>query len=122
MENIISWFEIPAHNLQRAKNFYASILGCELIDGGFGNDEMALFPTDMKNVSGAIVKGEHRRPNNDGVLIYINGGNDLNDILSKVNSAGGKVLVEKTLIMPEHGYFGVFFDTEGNQIGIHSHN
>ena len=122
MENIISWFEIPVYNLKRAKNFYAAILDCELTDGGFGNDEMVLFPSDTKNISGAIVKGEHRRPNNDGVLIYLNGGNDLNDILSKVNSAGGKVLIEKTLIMPEYGYFAIFFDTEGNRIGIHSHN
>ncbi|MBI4931185.1 MAG: VOC family protein [Bacteroidetes bacterium] len=122
MENIISWFEIPAHNLDRAKKFYQSILGLELKDGGFGSDEMAFFPSDLKNVSGAIVKGEHRRPHNDGVLVYLNGGNNLNNILSKVNSAGGKVLVEKTLILPEAGYFGIFFDTEGNQIGIHSIN
>ena len=122
MDNIISWFEIPAHNIKRSKSFYAEILNTELIDCGFGSDEMAIFPSDGKNVSGAVVKGEHRRPHTDGVLVYLNAGNDLNHILSKVNTAGGKVLFEKTLIMPEYGYFGIFFDTEGNRIGIHSPN
>jgi len=40
--------------------------------------------------------------------------------LDKVQAAGGKVIVPKTEISPEYGYMGVFLDTEGNRIGLHS--
>ncbi len=120
MENIIGWFEIPATDMQRAKDFYSIVFGVELKDAGYGDDEMALFPSDNQNVSGAIVKGEMRVPDSNGVLIYFRGGKDLELPLSRVEDAGGKVLFPKTLIMPEAGYFAIFLDTEGNKIGIHS--
>ncbi len=120
MENIISWFEIPAVNLKRAISFYSKVLDIELTEGGFGEDEMAFFPSDMKNVSGAIVKGKNRTPKEDGTLIYFNGGEDLNIPLGRVEESGGKVIFPKTLIMPEAGYFAIFIDSEGNKVAIHS--
>jgi len=120
MQNIINWFEIPAKNLKRAMDFYRTILAVELTEGGFGEEEMAFFPSDMKNVSGAIVKGENRNPSREGVLVYLNGGDDLNNTLARVEGAGGEVLYPKTLIMPEAGYFAIFRDTEGNQVALHS--
>ncbi len=120
MDNIISWFEIPALDLQRAITFYSKVLGIELTEGGFGEDEMAFFPSDMKNVSGAIVKGNRSNPKDDGALIYFNGGDDLNIPLNKIEDAGGKIVSQKTLIMPEAGYFAIFIDTEGNRVAIHS--
>jgi len=120
MRNIINWFEIPANDLKRAINFYGTLLDLELNEGGFGQDEMAFFPSDMKNVSGALVKGEGRKPSSDGVLVYLNGGEDLNIVLARVEDAGGQVLYPKTLIMPEAGYFAIFVDSEGNQVALHS--
>ena len=120
MEDIIGWFEIPVSDLVRSKEFYNTIFDIELIDGGFGDEDMAMFPSDMENVSGALVMGENRHPNSNGVLIYFKGGKDLDNILIKVEQAGGKIIIPKTLIMPEAGYFGIFSDTEGNTIGIHS--
>ncbi len=52
------------------------------------------------------------------MLIYLNGGDDLNRVLSRVEAAGGTVLVEKTYLSPEAGYIGLFLDTEGNRIGL----
>jgi len=122
MEDIIGWFEIPVSDLVRAKKFYNTILNIDLRDGGFGDEEMAMFPSDMKNVSGALVMGPTRLPNAQGVLIYFKVGEDLDKVLSKVENAGGQIIVAKTLIMPEAGYFGIFMDTEGNNIGLHSMN
>jgi predicted enzyme related to lactoylglutathione lyase len=45
---------------------------------------------------------------------------DLSEELSRVEGAGGKVLRDKTLITEEIGYMGIFCDTEGNRIAIHS--
>ena len=55
-----------------------------------------------------------------GPLIYLNANPDVNTILSRIATAGGKVLVEKTKISDEYGFMGVFVDSEGNRIGIHS--
>ena len=82
--------------------------------------QMGLFPSDGQMVSGVIVKGEDYRPSADGVVIYLNGGDNLQNILDKVDINGGKIVVPKTLIDEENGYFAMFLDTEGNRIGLHS--
>jgi predicted enzyme related to lactoylglutathione lyase len=53
-------------------------------------------------------------------LVYLNGNPDVQNVLDKVEAAGGKILVPKTQISPEHGYMAVFADTEGNRIGLHA--
>jgi predicted enzyme related to lactoylglutathione lyase len=39
---------------------------------------------------------------------------------SRVVPAGGRVVLEKTFLADEAGYLGMFFDTEGNKIGLQS--
>ena len=82
--------------------------------------KMAFFPSDGTNVSGAIVQGEDYSPSPEGVLAYLNGGKNLETTLSKVENAGGKIIVPKTQISPEMGYFALFIDTEGNKMALHS--
>ncbi len=71
-------------------------------------------------VSWVIVKGEGYEPSSDGVIIYLNGGDNLQLILDKVETNHGQIVVPKTLIGEENGYFALFLDTEGNKIGLHS--
>lgn len=120
MENLINWFEIPAMDFKRAVSFYKAILGLEIKETEMFGTKMGFFPTDGKNVSGAIVQGEDYKPSSDGVVAYLNGGNDLQTVLNKVKSNNGKVIVPKTQISPEMGYFGMFIDTEGNKMAVHS--
>ena len=88
-----------------------------------GTKKMGILPSDPEQggISGAIVFGKDYRPNADGIKVYLNGDRDLNDILGRVETAGGKVVQEKTQITPEIGYMAVFQDTEGNMINLHSH-
>jgi predicted enzyme related to lactoylglutathione lyase len=68
----------------------------------------------------AFLKDSYR-PSQDGVLIYFTAfSGDLSIELSRVEAAGGKVLQPKRLISEEIGYMGVFLDTEGNRIALHS--
>ena len=53
-------------------------------------------------------------------MIYLNGNPDVQNILDKVEAAGGKIEVPKTVISPEYGDMAIFIDTEGNRIGLHS--
>ncbi len=122
MENLINWFEIPASDFSRAVSFYKGILGLEIKETELFGTKMGFFPTDGTNVSGAIVHGEDYNPSADGVIAYLNGGNDLQNVLDKVENNNGKVIVPKTQISPEMGYFGMFIDTEGNKMAIHSTN
>ena len=124
MNNAISWFEIGTTDLDRATKFYETIFNVKLAPLDLPNIKMRMFPLDdmMTQVGGAIVNsgGFHKPSSTDGPLIYLNGNPDLQNVLDKVEAAGGKIMVPKTEISPEYGYMAVIFDTEGNRIGLHS--
>jgi len=124
MTNAISWFEIPATDLARAQKFYETIFGVTLNPLDMPNIKMRMFPLDdmMTGVGGAVVDsgGFHKASMTEGPLIYLNGNPDVQQVLDKVEAAGGKIMVPKTEISPDYGYMAVIIDTEGNRIGLHS--
>tara|TARA_A100000171_G_scaffold44672_1_gene47698 strand:+ start:186 stop:647 length:462 start_codon:yes stop_codon:yes gene_type:complete len=122
MKSFISIFEIPTTDFSRAVNFYQSILDIEITKIEMQGTQMGLFPSDGQAASGVLIKGEGYNPSSDGVIIYLNGGDDLQFILNKVEANGGEIIVPKTLIDEENGHFAMFLDTEGNRIGLHSLN
>lgn len=120
--NSLNWFEIPVTDLGRAKHFYQVAFGIHMDNMNMPGMEMASFPAEMGNgkVAGALVKGEHSKPSTDGVLIYLNANPDMTDVLHRIQSEGGQVLMDKTLINPEVGYMAIFIDSEGNRMALHS--
>lgn len=122
MKSYVSIFEIPATNITRAVNFYKEILGIEIERLDFPGMEMGLFPYQNQMVTGVIVKGEGYEPSASGVTIYLNGGDNLQTIINKVEEYGGKIITPKTPHADESGYFAIFLDSEGNKIGLHSPN
>jgi len=120
MANAINWFEIPATNFHRAKEFYTQILEQELPVQEIMGSQMAFLNSSEGGVGGAICAGEEYVPSKEGALIYLNGGNDLTVILDRVENAGGRIVLPKTKISDEIGYFGMFLDTEGNKMALHS--
>jgi predicted enzyme related to lactoylglutathione lyase len=119
LRHYVSWFEIPALNLLRAVGFYNFIYGIEMETTEANGYAMALFPAD-NGIGGAIVVGEGSIPSETGPLVYLNAGKDLAPVLSRIAQGGGRVILEKTLISEEDGYFALFIDTEGNKLAIHS--
>jgi len=124
MQNAISWFEIPTTEINRAQKFYENIFGITMIPMDMPNIKMRMFPLDdmMTQVGGALCDsgGFHKASATDGPLIYLNANPDVQLVLDKVEAAGGKIMMPKTEISPEYGFMGVFIDTEGNRIGLHS--
>lgn len=124
MNNAISWFEIPATNLDRAQKFYETIFSFKMIPMDLPNIKMRMFPLmDIANgIGGAIVDsgGFHKPSATDGPLIYLNANPDVQNILDHVEAAGGQIIVPKTQISPDYGYMAVLMDSEGNRIGLHS--
>lgn len=124
MDNAISWFEIPAIDIDRAQKFYESIFLIKMNALDVPSMKMRMFPLEdpMKGVGGTLVDsgGFHKPSATDGPLIYLNGNPDVQIVLSRVEAAGGKIMMPKTEISPEYGYMAVFLDTEGNRIALHS--
>lgn len=120
MANAINWFEIPVTDIDRASKFYGSVLAGELNKMEMAGTQMAFLPMEGEGVGGALCQGEMHKPTADGAIIYLNGGEDLANPLSRVESSGGKVVVPKTKISDEVGFFAMFVDTEGNKVGFHS--
>ncbi|MDP5239260.1 VOC family protein [Uliginosibacterium sp. 31-16] len=119
--NVINWFEIPVANFDRARRFYETIFAVQLKQEACGPDSrMAIWPHEGQAVGGCLIEMAEARPHKDGTRVYLNGGKDLGEVLARVEAAGGSIVVPKTLISPEIGYFALFFDSEGNVIGLHS--
>ncbi len=120
MTNAINWFEIPVTDFTRAKKFYETILGAEIIEMPFPGGKYGMLPADMQNgVGGGLAQGEGFEPSEKGTIVYLNGGEDLSLSLSKVEQAGGKIIMPKTSI-GENGFMAHFIDTEGNRVALHS--
>lgn len=118
---MINWFEIPVKDIARAVKFYSNIFSFETMQqmdlGGF---KMAFFPVEPGGLGGALCQGEWYIPSENGVVVYLNGGDDLSVPLSKVELSGGKILMPKKQITEEYGYMAMFTDSEGNRIALHS--
>lgn len=120
MKNAVNWFEIPVKDFDRAKNFYETILGSEMQVMEMAGMKSAFFTADLQNgVGGSIIESQGYEPSMSGSLIYLNGGEDLSIPLSKVEAAGGEVLLPKTSI-GSNGFMAHFKDCEGNKVGLHS--
>ncbi len=122
INSFISLFEIPATDISRAINFYQAILGINIEKMEMPGMEMGIFPYEEQMVTGIIIKGEGYTPTANGVTIYLNGGDDLQSILNKVEENGGKIILPKTAHADESGFFALFLDTEGNKLGLNSPN
>lgn len=122
MKSYISIFEIPATEISRAIAFYQAILDIQIEKMDMPEMQMGIWPYEGQMVTGIIIKAEGYTPSADGVTIYLNGGDDLQVILDKVEKNGGKMLIPKTPLADESGYFAIFLDSEGNKIGLHSPN
>jgi predicted enzyme related to lactoylglutathione lyase len=120
MANALNWFEIPASDHERAVKFYSQVLGRELQPMEMGDIKMAFINSDEDGVGGAICCGEGYKPSAEGTLVYLNGGDDLSVPLSRVEKAGGKIVMPKTHISEEIGYMAFFMDSEGNKVAFHS--
>lgn len=122
MTNSINWVEIPVLNFDRAKEFYSRIYDFEMHEMMMGPLRMGFLPmdADSQGVGGAIVQGDGFVPTALGTKVYLNGGKNLMTVLNRVIAAGGEIILAKTQINDEFGYYAVFEDTEGNHISLHS--
>lgn len=116
MNKFISWVEIPAKDFTRAVNFYNKVFDLNMNPVDYGEEKIACFP----NEEGAISFAKDFNPSKDGVLVSLNAGNSLDEVIEKIFQNGGAIVQPKTKIEAEgRGYFALFIDSEGNQVGLY---
>ena len=123
--NAIGWFDIYVEDMDRAVNFYQTILNVELIplEDPTGESVMRAFPMTDESMSqygalGALTKTEHSKPGPGGTIVYFNS-QDCSVEESRIVDAGGVVIRPKFSI-GEFGFVSVCQDTEGNIFGFNS--
>lgn len=125
--NVITWFEIPVLETARARKFYEDILDIKMVTRTIAEtgEELTFFPYDPTviqatsgRVTGVLSKSPKSFPSDKGTVVYINASPKINDVVERVEKAGGKVLVPPFLM--NAGYIAVILDTEGNRVGLHA--
>ncbi len=122
MKNLISIVEIPTSDFQRAVAFYQAVLEISIEEIEMEGSKMGLFPNDGKSVFVHLIHGDGYHPSDAGTIVYLNAGDDLQNVASKIEKHGGTIVIPKTEIGPDMGFFATFTDTEGNRLGLHSYN
>jgi uncharacterized protein len=117
----VQHFEIPADDVERASKFYTGVFEWKMQK--FANPEDPskdywFFDTKDENgnkgIGGGLMK---RQAPEHSVTNYITVPS-IDDYASKIEGAGGKVIMPKTEI-PEMGFILVFLDTENNMFGLY---
>lgn len=119
--NMVSWFEIPVLDFERAKTFYSTILNIEDMQTEKSDVHDIGFFTLYKNkVSGAIVRSKGYEPSKKGPLIYLNANPSMDETLARIEKMGGNIVVPKTVISKKAGCIARFEDLEGNLLALHA--
>ncbi|REJ76176.1 MAG: VOC family protein [Acidobacteria bacterium] len=120
----VSWFEIPATDIGRAREFYEAIFDIEMQEMPMPELKMVTFPMEMGSghVHGALCQHEMYEPSANGVTVYLNANPDIQAVLDRIEPAGGKIVLPRTQISEEIGYMALFMDSEGNRVALHAAN
>lgn len=127
MKNAISWFEIPSLNLEKAQQFYESMLQVKMQPMTMGPSECAVFPYDeaADGVGGAIICGPTAPVTatgaGSGVLIYLySSSHSIDVLLQRAVTGGGRIAMPRTALPPGMGFMASIFDLDGNKVGLHA--
>jgi predicted enzyme related to lactoylglutathione lyase len=118
-------FEIPADDVERAKNFYGSVFGWELqtmqMEGGDYTsvkttpvDEQTQRPTEPGAINGGMFQRSEQAPSSPVITIDVDA---IDDALKQIEDKGGSTVTPRTPI-PGMGAFAYFQDPEGNVVGL----
>ena len=117
----VQHFEIPADDVERASKFYTGVFEWKMQKLANPEDpskDYWFFDTKDENgnkgIGGGLMK---RQAPEHSVTNYVTV-TSVDDYASKIEEAGGKVIMPKTEI-PEMGFILVFLDTENNMFGLY---
>ncbi len=113
------WFDIPVADLDRARAFYAAVLGCEVFKETFGEYTFCVLAHEQGN--GGCLVPDAEKIAAAGPLLYLNVDGRIRDSVAQVEAHGGKILEPIHSIGP-HGFRALFLDSEGNRLALHANS
>ena len=118
--NPVNWFEIYVDDMERAKKFYAAVLGVKLEKMPGPDIEMWAFPMEENGAgaAGSLVHMDGFKAGANSTIVYFSC-EDCATEEGRVETAGGKVFKTKFSIGP-YGFIALANDSEGNMFGLHS--
>ena len=121
MNDAITWFDVPTEDFDRAVRFYSEILGREIRVDTFEGQKLGFFPMDgREGVGGDLIPPvPEYKPCANGTRVYLNCNGVIDEVLGRVEKAGGKIKMAK-FRMGDVGFIAMITDSEGNTIGLHS--
>jgi len=120
MKSYVSMFEIPATDISRAIDFYQAVLDIKIEKMDVEGMQLGILPHEGQMVTGVIIQADGYKPSSDGVTMYLNAGENLQNALNRVEKNGGEIIVPKTPHADGSGYFALFLDSEGNKMALNS--
>ncbi len=108
--------EIPADDPERAKSFYADLLGWSFAPEipGFEGYHLFTTPAGEEGMGGAIGKRGESAPEKIRTYVHVD---SIDAALPRVTQLGGTVVTEKSEV-PGQGWYAVFTDPEGNELAL----
>ena len=120
-QHVITWFEIPVADLDRAQAFYETVLARKLRRENLGGDALAVFPYDRPATGGALQAGASAAARSgSSIRIYLDCMPSIDATLARIEAAGGQIVAPKSALPPGMGFIAHMRDTEGNEVGLHA--
>lgn len=115
----VEHFDLYADDPARAVKFYTDVFGWQIQkwDGPMDYWMVSTGPSDQPGIDGGLSIREDPADHTINTI----GVDNVDDFVSKVTEAGGKVLAPKMAI-PGVGWFALCTDTEGNKFGLMEEN
>ena len=115
---MVTYFEIPVSDLDRAEGFYSVVFEIDLVRESIDGNVMSHFPDlGLEGcILGSLSKGASYAPGDVGVRVYFRV-QSIDVTLARVVTKGGQIAYPKT-DTAGHGFVAEFIDSEGNRIGL----
>ena len=106
-QNKVTWFQLPADNVDRAYGFYNDVFNWD-------KNDALINERNLGAINGTI---ESRTLTFQYPRLVIRVEN-FSRTLEQIKKAGGKIIVDRTEIPEIHMVYATFEDTEGNVLNI----
>lgn len=121
MKHVFVWVDVPTEDFDRAVKFYSTILGEEIKVSDMMGQTLGFFPMDPDGMVGGdiVPPSDEFKPSSQGTHVYLSCEGKIDDVLGRVENAGGKIIKPKFLLEGA-GWLAMIQDSEGNVVGLHS--
>jgi predicted enzyme related to lactoylglutathione lyase len=115
--NCAVWVDIPVADLDRARAFYAAVLGKKVHQEKFNDFSFCVL--DHQDGNGGCLIPKPAEVSTVGILVYLNVDGRIRAAVAEVERHGGKIIEPIHSIGP-HGFRTIIHDSEGNRLALHS--